>query len=236
MCIRDSRQARELPASLRHVDHLSLPTGVGPNDERAIIWAMDQLADYEVPDDGSIGHCPRLGEHRAAWADVQRLEAKLEKRRRSTSRRVGRLEQQFDGVADLLHEHGFASDWQLTGAGELLTAVHGDTELVLAEALHEGTFARLDPPELAAALSALSYEARRGVEPSFRWPSKGVRQTVTHLKRRAEFHRRNEEQRLDRGLTRIPDADLVAVVYDCCLLYTSPSPRDATLSRMPSSA
>ena len=25
-------------------------------------------------------------------------------------------------------------------------------------------------------------------------------------------------------------------VYICCLLYTSPSPRDATLSRMPSSA
>ena len=26
------------------------------------------------------------------------------------------------------------------------------------------------------------------------------------------------------------------VVYQICLLYTSPSPRDATLSRMPSSA
>ena len=29
------------------------------------------------------------------------------------------------------------------------------------------------------------------------------------------------------------DAD---AIYDICLLYTSPSPRDATLSRMPSSA
>ena len=28
----------------------------------------------------------------------------------------------------------------------------------------------------------------------------------------------------------------VAVYSDACLLYTSPSPRDATLSRMPSSA
>ena len=32
-----------------------------------------------------------------------------------------------------------------------------------------------------------------------------------------------------------PDATLVAG-YNACLLYTSPSPRDATLSRMPSSA
>ena len=31
-------------------------------------------------------------------------------------------------------------------------------------------------------------------------------------------------------------SDAVDVVYGTCLLYTSPSPRDATLSRMPSSA
>mgnify|MGYP003311436271 CR=1 FL=1 len=29
---------------------------------------------------------------------------------------------------------------------------------------------------------------------------------------------------------------LVVVLFSLCLLYTSPSPRDATLSRMPSSA
>ena len=32
------------------------------------------------------------------------------------------------------------------------------------------------------------------------------------------------------------ELDIVAVLADTCLLYTSPSPRDATLSRMPSSA
>ena len=34
------------------------------------------------------------------------------------------------------------------------------------------------------------------------------------------------------------DGDLVGIITerDICLLYTSPSPRDATLSRMPSSA
>ena len=30
--------------------------------------------------------------------------------------------------------------------------------------------------------------------------------------------------------------DLIFNLFDVCLLYTSPSPRDATLSRMPSSA
>ena len=30
--------------------------------------------------------------------------------------------------------------------------------------------------------------------------------------------------------------ELFDMIFECCLLYTSPSPRDATLSRMPSSA
>ena len=38
----------------------------------------------------------------------------------------------------------------------------------------------------------------------------------------------------DRGIT--IKARSVSVEYKHCLLYTSPSPRDATLSRMPSSA
>ena len=35
---------------------------------------------------------------------------------------------------------------------------------------------------------------------------------------------------------RLPDIDFQDIVYYSCLLYTSPSPRAATLSRMPSSA
>ena len=34
----------------------------------------------------------------------------------------------------------------------------------------------------------------------------------------------------------IPDLHAITVEQNPCLLYTSPSPRDATLSRMPSSA
>ena len=38
------------------------------------------------------------------------------------------------------------------------------------------------------------------------------------------------------SLTEKLDADTINKLPDSCLLYTSPSPRDATLSRMPSSA
>ena len=44
----------------------------------------------------------------------------------------------------------------------------------------------------------------------------------------------------DRVISSLPwaiwDAELQGAVFDACLLYTSPSPRDGLLSRMPSSA
>ena len=48
---------------------------------------------------------------------------------------------------------------------------------------------------------------------------------------------REAEVELARGLAGIdPEARIVGEEACACLLYTSPSPRDATLSRMPSSA
>ena len=52
------------------------------------------------------------------------------------------------------------------------------------------------------------------------------------LKENAEYHAAKEEQGHIEG--RIQEIQLM--LANACLLYTSPSPRDATLSRMPSSA
>ena len=38
------------------------------------------------------------------------------------------------------------------------------------------------------------------------------------------------------GLAALVELDIKVAVFDPCLLYTSPSPRDRTRSRMPSSA
>ena len=46
---------------------------------------------------------------------------------------------------------------------------------------------------------------------------------------------RNHEQSSSATYSTLPAAD-PSVIYDPCLLYTSPSPRDGLLSRMPSSA
>ena len=41
---------------------------------------------------------------------------------------------------------------------------------------------------------------------------------------------------IDRLLSSLDNQVATSTLYRVCLLYTSPSPRDATLSRMPSSA
>ena len=52
------------------------------------------------------------------------------------------------------------------------------------------------------------------------------------LKENAEYHAAKEEQSHSEGrITEIND-----IIARACLLYTSPSPRDGLLSRMPSSA
>ena len=48
------------------------------------------------------------------------------------------------------------------------------------------------------------------------------------------FSSNSASSKLSTGMARVQDNGRVAL--DICLLYTSPSPRDATLSRMPSSA
>ena len=55
-----------------------------------------------------------------------------------------------------------------------------------------------------------------------------------------EEERIAEEKKLSELISKLPSGILVSFDgtdhYKFCLLYTSPSPRDATLSRMPSSA
>ena len=58
----------------------------------------------------------------------------------------------------------------------------------------------------------------------------------THKDLEHECQHENREEK-DRKLLSIIPPDMKNHVISCdCLLYTSPSPRDATLSRMPSSA
>jgi len=196
-----------------------LPTGIAPTSDEAATWATTQLAEH-WGDVGIAGvdTCPDLDKHLRARKEIERLQRKVAKQQNRTARRQGALVAEFDAVAEILHERGFAHDWYLNAKGDVLTNVHGEAEAVLAEAIDQGVFHGLTGPELAAALSALVYETRgKGRGPSFRWPTRPVRKATMQLQQLANALRTVEQVHLDEYLTREPDPGLVEVVYNWAL-------------------
>jgi len=191
-----------------------LPAGLSPASREAAAWVRQQLdSHWDISNDG-VGSCEDLHRHLAAVKEVERLERKLGKVRAKNDRRSGALVAEFDAVAEILHDRGFADDWFLNAKGNILTSVHGEAEAVLAEALEAGVLSGLDGIELAAVLSSLVYETRGTSQGgSFRWPSKRVRQATIRLQQIAGAFRNLEQVRLSQFLTREPDPGLVETVY-----------------------
>jgi len=206
----------DLASPIAVLGHEQLPSGLSPTSFEAAEWAIETLAaNWSVASGVGVGSCDQLDRHLDAVKEVARLDRKLAKQQARTDRRQGALAAEFDAVADILHDQGFATDWFLNSKGQVLTNVHGEAEAVLAEALDRGILNGLNGPELAAVLSSLVYETRgTGRGPSFRWPSKRVRGATTTLMQFANALRNIENVRLDQYLTRELDPGLVEVVYD----------------------
>jgi len=210
------RRARrgDLAAPIVVLGEESPPPGVAAASKPGQAWATALLAERYAHEPTGVGACPKLVDHERALDDQARLERRLNKLERRLERSGSRLVAEFDSVADILHERGFATDWKLTNKGELLAQVHGETEAVIAEALHRKTFDGLDAAELAAVLSALVYEARSNDDPPpFRWPTRAVRNACLTLQKIADEFAVAEQAHLKRLLTRRPDPGLVDVVY-----------------------
>jgi ATP-dependent RNA helicase HelY len=149
-----------------------------------------------------------------AVARAERDVARLERRVRSRSESLAR---QFDRVLTLLESWGYVEDWSLTPAGELLARLSSETDLLVAEALRDGVFAGLDPPELAAAVSCFTYE-RRGPDgavptPPLRWPTKRVADAHREIERRwRDLDLAEGDLRLPK--TRPPDPGFTPVIYE----------------------
>lgn len=211
-----THRAGDLASPISVLGVEQLPPGLSPASREAAEWAVTTLEEswFGGQDLAGVGSCPDLQRHLNAVKDVARLQERLVKRQAKAARRQGALVAQFDTVADILHDQGFAADWALNAKGRLLTGLHGDADAVLAEALTQNVLAGLDGPELAAVLSSVVYETRRAGETSFRWPNKRVRSATSRLVQLANAMRTIERTRLDGFLTREPDPGFVEVVFD----------------------
>lgn len=217
-----THRRNELTSPIVVLGYEQLPAGLSPASPEAAEWAAIQLKE-RWPTDATAGveACDDLPKHLHAIKEADRVERKLAKQRARYDRRQGALVAEFDAVADILHERGFAHDWYLNAKGDLLTNVHGEAEAVLADALDQGVFHGLTGEELAAALSSLTYEARgKGAGPSFRWPTKNVKRTVSRLQEMAQRLRNIEQVHLDEFLTREPDPGFVEIVHSWASGYS----------------
>ncbi len=116
------------------------------------------------------------------------------------------LSRRLDRALALLEHFGYVdlAAWRLTPRGVMLAGIYHESDLLVAEALAEGLFDGLDPPELAAVVSSCTFETRPGRAPVLALSPKALRPRLEAIADVAEGLR-SEEQASHLPRTRAPD-------------------------------
>ena len=127
----------------------------------------------QAPDDAEISNlralirqhpchdCPDRAEH-ARWAErYSRLNREVEGLERRVASRSHVIARTFDRVCAVLEQLGYTDDDKVTALGRRLAGFYTELDLLAAECLERGLWDGLAPAEMAACVSALSYEARQ---------------------------------------------------------------------------
>jgi len=222
--------ARDFPAPPRVLGRIELPTPYTPRNpayQRAVAEVLGRARFRDgrrpVAPDGDgpvaaveehpVAGCPDVRRHLRAAERVERLEKDLRRLERRIRGRTESLARQFDRVLRVLEAWGYVDGWSLTPAGEQLTRIYHECDLLVAEALQAGLFDGLDATAVAGLASAFTYSARRsgtGPEPWF--PSAGFKRRWADLERlAAQLNEAEDEAGLP--LTRPPDPGFFAAAY-----------------------
>ncbi len=161
--------------------------------------------------------CHGLAEREAniRWVErYHRLAGETEQLERRVAATTHSLARAFDRIRALLAERGYLAEDEdrVTEHGARLARLYSESDLLAAECIRHGVWEGLTPPELAAVVSTLVFEARRDSPGEPRLPAGGVpkawQETAKIWTDLAEDERRH---RLDR--TREPDAGFAWPVY-----------------------
>ena len=122
-------------------------------------------------------------EDHARWAERYfRLDRENRELQRKIEQRTNTIARQFDRVCQVLDALHYLDGDQTTEAGDRLSRIYTELDLVAAECLRQGVFDDLDVPQLAACLAALVFEARAKDEPtSPRLPQGPVRAALDQM-------------------------------------------------------
>ncbi len=156
--------------------------------------------------------CPDRDEH-ARWAERRaRLERDTAALRERVATRTGSLARTFDQVCALLTERGYLAGDEITEAGRMLSRIWTEADLLVAECLRRGVWDALNPAELAAAVSAVVYEARRDVDEAAAVP-RGAVEDAIEATRAIWSELEAAEATHGVQLTREPDLGFVWPIY-----------------------
>ncbi|HEX6197465.1 MAG TPA: DEAD/DEAH box helicase [Jiangellaceae bacterium] len=127
----------------------------GAADDKKLARLRDQMRAHPCHD------CPDREEH-ARWAERWlKLQRETEHLKRRVESRTNTIARQFDRVYALLQDVGYLDGDKVTPEGERLAKLYTELDLLAAESLRQGLWEGLDPAELAACVSALTFESRR---------------------------------------------------------------------------
>jgi ATP-dependent RNA helicase HelY len=156
--------------------------------------------------------CPDREDH-ARWAERWfKLDKEARTLRRRVEERTNTVARQFDRVCEVLTELGYLDGDRVTERGQRLMRLYSDLDLVTAEALRAGVLEELPTSGVAAALSALVFEARRPDDESPRVPGGVTGDAIEELGRVAgQVQALEKRHRLD--FTRQPDVGFAWATY-----------------------
>jgi ATP-dependent RNA helicase HelY len=162
---RSANARRELAATLRkRVDGLDLPA---PSRRARSHEEDHELAALRARMRAHPCHGCADREQHARWAErAWRLRTETAGLQRRLDARTNSIARQFDRICLVLAERGYLTDAGptpgVTPAGQQLSRIYGESDLLALECLRAGLWDGLGPAELAAACSTLVYESRGG--------------------------------------------------------------------------
>ena len=124
--------------------------------------------------------CPDREKHARLAEGRDRLEREVERLEAAVAGRSHVIARTFGRVCAVLEQLGYTAGGQVTEAGRRLASLYTELDLLAAECLRRGLWDELDPAELAACVSALTFESRtsEAAEPA-RLPGGKVPEVLT---------------------------------------------------------
>ena len=158
--------------------------------------------------------CPDREQHARYAERYFRQQKEVDDLERQVAGRQHVIARTFDRVCTVLDELSYLDGDKVTPAGQRLTRLYAELDLLAAECLRRGLWDGLNPAELAACVSMLSFESRRQVEDAgpARLPQGPVRDVLTAMARTwGELD--HLEQRHGLSFLREPDPGFVWAAY-----------------------